>query len=110
MKERELSELRREYAVGGLAEQDLADDPVRMFRTWMHDAVVAGLHEPNAVVVSTATPAGVPSSRMVLLKGLDDRGFVFYTNYESRKGIELTANPTERRFLERQRTAATEHA
>ena len=93
VKERELSELRREYAVGGLAEQDLADDPVRMFRTWMHDAVVAGLHEPNAVVVSTATPAGVPSSRMVLLKGLDDRGFVFYTNYESRKGVELNANP-----------------
>ena len=93
VKERDLSELRREYAVGGLSEADLADDPITMFRTWMHDAVVAGLHEPNAMVVATATAAGVPSSRLVLLKGLDDRGFVFFTNYESRKGVELLANP-----------------
>jgi pyridoxamine 5'-phosphate oxidase len=91
--ERELAELRRGYAVGGLSEEDLAADPVTMFRAWMHDAVVAGLHEPNAVVVSTATPSGVPSSRTVLLKALDDRGFVFFTNYESRKSVELLANP-----------------
>ena len=93
MNDRELGELRREYAVGGLDEADLLDDPIAMFRAWMHAAVVAGLHEPNAVVVSTATPAGVPSSRVVLLKGLDERGFVFFTNYESRKGAELLANP-----------------
>ncbi|HET9499173.1 MAG TPA: pyridoxamine 5'-phosphate oxidase, partial [Marmoricola sp.] len=93
MDERDLSELRRDYAVGGLSEGDLADDPVTMFRSWMDDAVAAGLHEPNALVVSTATPSGVPSSRMVLLKALDERGFVFFTNYESRKGIELDANP-----------------
>lgn len=93
VRERELSELRREYAVGGLAESDLLDDPVAMFRAWMHAAVVAGLHEPNAVVVSTATPTGLPSSRIVLLKGLDERGFVFFTNLESRKGVELMANP-----------------
>jgi len=79
--------------VGGLDDSDLLDDPIAMFRTWMHAAVVAGLHEPNAVVVSTATPAGVPSSRMVLLKGLDERGFVFFTNYDSRKGAELRDNP-----------------
>jgi pyridoxamine 5'-phosphate oxidase len=91
--ERELSNLRREYAVGGLSEHDLDANPITMFRSWMHDAVVAGLHEPNAVVVATATPSGVPSSRMVLLKGLDDRGFVFFTNYDSRKGAELCANP-----------------
>jgi pyridoxamine 5'-phosphate oxidase len=91
--ERELSELRREYAVGGLSEQDLLGDPITMFRAWMHDAVVAGLHEPNAMVVSTATLSGVPSSRTVLLKGLDDRGFTFFTNYASRKGVELLANP-----------------
>jgi pyridoxamine 5'-phosphate oxidase len=93
VKERDIAELRREYALGGLDESDLAEDPVSMFRSWMHDAVVAGLHEPNAVVVSTATPSGVPSSRMVLLKALDERGFVFFTNYESRKGHELQANP-----------------
>jgi pyridoxamine 5'-phosphate oxidase len=91
--ERDLSDLRREYAVGGLDESDLLDDPIAMFRTWMHASVVAGLHEPNAMVVSTATRDGLPSSRMVLLKGLDERGFVFFTNYESRKGVELRDNP-----------------
>ena len=93
MRERDLSELRRDYAVGGLDESDLREHPVAMFRAWMHDAVAAGLHEPNAVIVSTATPSGVPSSRMVLLKGLDERGFVFFTNYMSRKGAELSQNP-----------------
>ncbi|MGH3332320.1 MAG: pyridoxamine 5'-phosphate oxidase [Nocardioidaceae bacterium] len=94
MIDRELSELRRDYVAGGLAESDLAPDPVAMFRAWMHDAVKAGVHEPNAFVLSTATPDGVPSSRIVLLKGLDDRGFVFFTNYASRKGVELAANPS----------------
>jgi pyridoxamine 5'-phosphate oxidase len=94
MNERDLAELRREYVVGGLDETDLDADPVTMFRRWLHDATVAGLHEPNAMVVSTATSDGVPSSRIVLLKGLDARGFVFYTNYESRKAAELDANPS----------------
>jgi len=89
---RELSELRREYAAGGLDESDLEPDPVSMFRRWMHDAVIAGLHEPNAFVLSTVGADGRPSSRIVLLKGLDDRGFVFFTNYASRKGEELAAN------------------
>jgi pyridoxamine 5'-phosphate oxidase len=88
-----LSELRREYAVGGLDESDLAADPVEMFRRWMHDATVAGLHEPNAMVVATVSAQGVPSARMVLLKGMDARGFVFFTNYESRKAGELDENP-----------------
>lgn len=90
---RELGELRREYAAGGLDESDLEPDPVSMFRRWMHDAVIAGLHEPNAFVLSTVGVDGRPSSRIVLLKGLDDRGFVFFTNYASRKGQELAANP-----------------
>ena len=90
---RELSELRREYAAGGLDESDLEPDPVSMFRKWMHDAVTAGLHEPNAFVLSTAAAGCTPSSRIVLLKGLDERGFVFFTNYASRKGGELAANP-----------------
>jgi pyridoxamine 5'-phosphate oxidase len=90
---RELTEMRREYAAGGLHEADMAPDPITMVRRWMHDAVTAGVHEPNAVVVSTVSEGGQPASRLVLLKGLDERGFVFFTNYRSRKGGELAANP-----------------
>lgn len=93
MNESALSDLRREYAVGGLHESDLTPDPIAMFRRWLHDATVAGLHEPNAMILATVSADGLPSSRMVLLKGLDDRGFAFFTNYESRKAGELAANP-----------------
>jgi len=89
----ELAALRREYGDSGLDHPDLAADPMVMFRHWLHDAVVAGLHEPNAMVVSTVSAQGRPSSRMVLLKGVDDSGLVFYTNYDSRKGDELSGNP-----------------
>ena len=85
--------MRENYARGGLAESDLAPDPMTMFARWYDDAVQAGLYEPNAMVVATATPDGVPSARFVLLKGFDDQGFVFYTNQTSRKGEELAANP-----------------
>jgi pyridoxamine 5'-phosphate oxidase len=88
----DLAALRAEYARGGLDVPDLAADPVAMFRRWMDDAVAAGLHEPNAMVVSTVSADGRPSSRMVLLKGLSDDGFVFYTNTASRKGEELAAD------------------
>ena len=88
-----MSELRREYMVGGLSESDLLDEPVAMFRRWMRDAVTAGIHEPNAMVVSTVSPDGRPAARLVLLKGFDERGFVFFTNYDSRKGAELDENP-----------------
>ena len=88
----DLADLREEYSRAGLVEADLAPDPTAMFRRWMADAVAAGLHEPNAMVVATATPEGTPSARMVLLKGHDDRGFVFFTNTGSRKGVELAAN------------------
>ncbi len=84
---------RADYAHGGLAEGDLLDDPVAMFGRWYDDAHAAGLHEPNAMVVSTTDGAGGPSSRLVLLKGVSDLGFVFYTNKLSRKGVELQANP-----------------
>ncbi len=93
MDERELAELRREYAAEGLCEDDVPADPLAMFRRWMHDAVSAGLHEPNAMVVASVSTAGEPSARMVLLKGLDERGFCFYTNYESRKSLELGDRP-----------------
>lgn len=93
MDARELNDLRREYATGGLSERDLAPDPVSMFRRWMHDAVTAGLYEPNAFILSTSGEGGVPAARMLLLKGLDERGFVFFTNYSSRKGREIERNP-----------------
>jgi pyridoxamine 5'-phosphate oxidase len=89
----DLSTLREEYARGGLDVPDLAADPTAMFERWMGEAIAAGLHEPNAMVVATATPDGTPSSRMVLLKGFDADGFVFFTNQASRKGEELAANP-----------------
>jgi pyridoxamine 5'-phosphate oxidase len=89
----DLSGLREEYGRGGLDVPDLADDPVEMFERWLRQAVDAGLHEPNAMVLATATPDGRPSSRMVLLKGVGPGGFVFFTNQASRKGEELAANP-----------------
>ncbi len=85
---------RAEYTRGGLVEADLAPDPIAMFGRWYDDAVSAQLYEPNAMVLSTATPDARPSSRMVLLKGVSEWGFVFYTNLLSRKGGELTANPS----------------
>jgi pyridoxamine 5'-phosphate oxidase len=85
--------LRRRYARGTLTEGDLAPDPVAQFSGWLADAVAAGLPEPNAMVLATASPEGQPSVRTVLLKAYDERGFVFFTNYTSRKGRELAANP-----------------
>lgn len=89
----DLTALRAEYARGGLDVTDLADDPLTMFRRWLDDAVAARLHEPNAMVLSTVSAEGQPSSRMVLLKGLSEAGFVFFTNTASRKGRELAAEP-----------------
>lgn len=88
-----LAALREEYIRGGLDLPDLAADPVEMFELWLAEAAEAGLHEPNAMVLSTADADGVPSSRMVLLKGVSDAGFVFFTNQESRKGHELARRP-----------------
>ena len=89
----DLASLRADYGRAGLTEDDLAPDPVTFFHGWMRDAVEAGLYEPNAMVVSTVSADGRPSSRMVLLKGLSEDGFVFFTNTGSRKGEELEANP-----------------
>ena len=93
MIDRDLAELRREYALGGLDESDLTDEPMALFRTWLHAAVTAGLHEPNAMVLSTAGPDGAPSARMVLLKAIRPEGLTFFTNYQSRKSADLGANP-----------------
>jgi pyridoxamine 5'-phosphate oxidase len=89
----DLQGLRKEYTRAGLREADLAPDPIEQFRRWFDEAIAAGLHEPNAMTVATSTPDGRPSARVVLLKGFDERGFVFYTNYEGRKGRELAENP-----------------
>ncbi|WP_175412406.1 pyridoxamine 5'-phosphate oxidase [Streptomyces sp. TRM64462] len=86
--------MREQYHTAVLTERDLADDPMSQFVRWFKDATSSTeIHEPNAMVVSTASPDGRPSSRTVLLKHYDERGFVFYTNYGSRKGAELAANP-----------------
>jgi len=87
------ADLRREYALGGLTEEELAADPFAMFQRWYHDAVAASVYEPNAMVVASASADGRPSSRLVLLKGFSPAGWVFFTNLGSRKGTELLANP-----------------
>lgn len=88
-----LADLRKDYSLAGLTEKDLARDPYRQFDKWFQEAEAAKLPEPNAMTLATANREGVPSSRIVLLKGVDGRGFVFYTNYESRKGRDLEGNP-----------------
>jgi len=93
MSDLDLSALREEYARDGLDETDLAADPVAMFDRWMSEAHEAIRHDANAMVVSTVAADGTPSSRMVLLKGVSDAGFVFFTNTGSRKGVELAGNP-----------------
>lgn len=89
--ERPVADLRREYAGAGLAESDLAPTWLEQFTRWFDDA--QALREPNAVVLATATPDGAPSARTVLLKGVDERGLVVFTNLTSRKGTEAQQNP-----------------
>lgn len=91
--EPDLAALRREYGEAGLTESDADPDPFVMFRRWFADAQDAHLHEPNAMVVATVSPDGQPAARMVLLKGLSDEGFAFYTNTASRKGHDLAHQP-----------------
>ncbi len=87
------AKLRKEYTRAGLHETDLPSDPVVQFHEWFEETLAADLHEPNAMILATATQDGRPSARTLLLKGYDQRGFVFYTNYEGRKAGELEANP-----------------
>jgi pyridoxamine 5'-phosphate oxidase len=88
-----LAALRRDYSAAGLSEAAVRDSWHSQLARWFADAVAADLHEPNAVVLATSTPAGRPSARTVLLKAFDERGLTVYTNYGSRKGRELTDNP-----------------
>src|ERR1041384_2466543 len=88
-----LADLRREYTLAGLRRADLDPDPIAQFQKWFSQAMQAELVEPNAMTLATVSADGQPSTRIVLLKGVDQRGFSFFTNYESRKGRELAANP-----------------
>lgn len=89
-----LAAIRQEYTKGGLRESDLPDDPLSLFNIWLQEAIHAGADEPTAMIVGTVSPQGTPATRTVLLKDLHDGRFVFYTNYESRKGRHLAQNPS----------------
>lgn len=89
----DISHLRTDYKREALDEAHADADPVRQFARWWDEAIASKLPEPNAMTLATADADGRPSARVVLLKGFDEAGFVFYTNYESRKGRELAANP-----------------
>jgi pyridoxamine 5'-phosphate oxidase len=87
------SSLRKEYTRAGLDKADVDPDPIVQFHEWFETVIDADLHEPNAMILATASTDGKPSARTILLKGYDERGFVFYTNYEGRKANEIEANP-----------------
>lgn len=89
----EVARLRREYESVGLREDDMAADPVAEFEDWFAGVVAAGIHEPNAFVLATASADGVPSARALLMKELSRAGLVFYTGMSSRKSAEMKANP-----------------
>ena len=88
-----LADLRRDYARATLSEREVAADPVEQFGRWFDQAIAAQVLEPNAMTLATATADGSPSARVVLLKGVSAQGFVFFTDFRSRKATELAANP-----------------
>lgn len=89
----DLAAIRQEYSRHSLSPEDCLEDPLAQFSRWLDEAMAAKVAEPTAMHLATAAPDGRPSGRVVLLKGIEQRRFVFYTNYESRKGRQLTANP-----------------
>jgi len=93
MNQKELQNLRKDYSAASLTEETADRNPIKQFDNWFNEAMAAKLHEPNTMTLSTATPDGRPSARIVLLKGFDNTGFMFYTNYLSRKGKEIARNP-----------------
>ncbi|MBX2819713.1 MAG: pyridoxamine 5'-phosphate oxidase [Rhodothermaceae bacterium] len=88
-----ISEIREDYREDGLIESEVHANPLKQFERWMQEAIDADIHQPNAMTLITATSAGVPSGRIVLLKEVDEEGFVFFTNYRSQKAMELRENP-----------------
>jgi len=89
-----IQNLRQDYRSAQLSEADVNTDPIQQFKIWFGEAIAAQLYEPNVMTLATADRDGNPSARIVLLKDFDENGFVFYTNYESKKGRELAENPT----------------
>ena len=89
-----LPSLRENYLKGGLLERDILPNPFQQFHIWLEEAINAQQKEPNAMTLATINQDGKPSARIVLLKNLDSHGFVFFTNYDSQKGQDLTANPS----------------
>ncbi|TQV79500.1 pyridoxamine 5'-phosphate oxidase [Exilibacterium tricleocarpae] len=89
----DIDQIRREYLQGGLRREDLRDDPMAHFDLWLEQAIASGVPDPTAMTLATVDSAGRPSQRIVLLKHVDSRGFVFFTNYESRKASDIAANP-----------------
>ena len=89
----EIQNIRTEYQASTLSENDTKGDPIKQFEVWFNEAIAADVYEPTAMTLATATHDGRPSARIVLLKGFDQAGFVFYTNYLSRKGKEIAKNP-----------------
>ena len=89
----EIQNLRQDYKSAKLSEKDIVKNPINQFEKWFSDAMEAQIYEPNVMTLATATPSGMPDARIVLLKGFDENGFSFYTNYLSRKGKELKKNP-----------------
>ena len=89
----DLYNFRKDYNLDSLSKEEVDENPISQFKKWMSQAISFQLTEPNAMTLATSTPDGVPSARVVLLKSFDKNGFVFFTNYESRKGQELSKNP-----------------
>ena len=88
-----ISQIRKSYLSGELDEANVGSDPISLFSEWMNEAVAAGIEEANGMALATASADGAPAVRVVLLRGFDERGFVFFTNYESAKGQDLLTNP-----------------
>ena len=88
-----IADLRKEYKLRSLLEEDADPDPINQFQHWWNEAMMSNIEEPNAMTLATSNKHGRPSARIVLLKGLNNDGFMFFTNYESRKGNELKENP-----------------
>ncbi|MBC5991695.1 pyridoxamine 5'-phosphate oxidase [Pontibacter cellulosilyticus] len=88
-----IADIRTNYSKQALTEDTVDENPIKQFQFWLEEAIKAAAEEPTAFVLSTVSPEGKPSARVVLLKEVDERGFVFYTNYSSRKGKELEQNP-----------------
>ena len=93
MNHEDFLKFRREYAQRDLDVSDVLPDAIEQFKKWFDEAVISGVPEPNAMTIASASRDGKPSARIVLLKAVTENGFVFYTNYDSRKGRELIENP-----------------